>query len=219
MKAVKMLLGAVIALAVLGVTEVRAEKEWAVGIEKRGVYNVYPTGSVDFNLNRLFPSITSPCAGGCRLFGQVRGDKFGLHVALGDDAFGTEFTAAIIQEDRRAFLPQYVLDFLGMMTFGERVKDDVRLKGVGMFGLSLLESVKYIESSICPYRCIGRICDNFCSGPGHDVDFGVKIAGGVDILFRENWMGEICVEYADYAPFQNRDFAQLALVFRFGYRF
>ncbi|CAJ2376794.1 MAG: exported hypothetical protein [Arenicellales bacterium IbO2] len=215
MKAVKMLLGAVVVLAVPSVVGV-AHAELVFGAETRMVRNTYPSGSASFSDSALFRDLTSPCTGVCRLFGQVRGDTFGMHVSLGRTQMGA-FREAIASLQQ----PLYVLDLLGTATFGERVKGDVRIKGVGMLGLSLLES--RTEGPACPVRCLNSACTSYTRTcrfeEGHDVNLGVKIVGGVEIPFRENWIGQVCVEYADYEPFQKRDFDQLALAFRFGYRF
>ena len=229
MKAVKMLFGAVVALAVSGVNEF-AYAELVFGAETRMVRNTYPTGSAAFSDSAFFGDLTSPCTGVCRLFGQVRGDTFGMHISLGRaqmDSFnlggGVVSSPNYVRDNTRVFFrPLYVLDLLGVVTFGERVKDGARIKGVGMFGLSLLESATFGPN--CPVSCLNDSCTRFirtCPSPpeGHHVDVGVKIVGGVEIPFRENWIGQVCVEYADYEPFQKRDFDQLSLAFRFGYRF
>ena len=217
MKAVKMLLGAVVVLAVPSVSEV-AHAEMVFGIETSTVRNSYPNDQVGFSDSAFFGDVTSPCTGVCRLFGQVRGDVFGVHVALGRSRIGA------FAEDGKTIDPLYVLDFLGMTTFGERVKGDVRMKKVGMLGLSLLEST---EESECNYVCANSGCTRavlLCPDIGEsDVTIGVKVVGGVEIAFGGSWIAQGCVEYADYELLREfvstRNVDQLALTFRFGYRF
>lgn len=252
-KVVKMLFGAVVALIVSGVTEV-ARAELVFGVETSTVRNSYPAGRVDFADWAFQVSIDSaPCGGPCGVFGQVRGDTFGVHVGLGRDQMSS-FSQRVVGLYRQSrdsgdpgyhvFLeapngsgasvsvdPLYMLDLLGMMTFGARVKGNVRMQGVGMFGLSLLESVK--TGTTCAVRCSNSSCmynsawshDLLCpSKRENDFNVGMKITGGVDILFRKNWLGQVSVEYAEYDINPNhvvekRNLEQLALSFRFGYRF
>ena len=219
MKAVKMLLGAVVALAVPSVSEV-VHAEGVFGMEMSAVRNDLGIGS----------------ASGAEfaVFGQARGDVFGVHASLGNTVIPAKIEVGHTEIEMLS-----TFDLLGMVTFGERVK------GVGMFGISTRE-----------LRADSRGCSrSACGLSGGDTAVGIKFAGGVEIPLGENWMGQWLLEYADYGsisipripsdpppnvnlnhpshthivhyhpthtgPFEevSVETSQLAITFRFGYRF
>ncbi|MDA8041299.1 MAG: hypothetical protein MPJ22_02610, partial [Pirellulales bacterium] len=216
-KAVKMLLGAVVVLAVPSVSEV-AHAEGVFGMEMSAVRNDLGVGA-------------SASGAEFAVFGQARGDVFGVHASLGNTVIPAKH-----EGERTDIEMLSTFDLLGMVTFGERVK------GVGMFGISTRE-----------LRADSRGCTRtVCGLSGGDTAVGIKLAGGVEIPFGENWMGQWLLEYADYGtiripripndapsrivqqhphliydhtphigPFEevNVDTRQLAITFRFGYRF
>ena len=207
MKAVKMLLGAVVVLAVPSVSEV-AHAEGVFGMEMSAVRNSHEGISVH----------GSASGAEFAVFGQVRGDVFGVHASLGHSVFPANHAS-----ERTKIEMLSTFDLLGTVTFGERVK------GVGMFGISTRE-----------LRADSRGCSgSACGLSGGDTAVGIKIAGGVEVPFGENWMGQWLLEYADYrrigfpripsdtrahvraGPFGEAgvETSQLAITFRFGYRF
>ncbi|MDA8014622.1 MAG: hypothetical protein MPK09_03285 [Gammaproteobacteria bacterium] len=210
MKAVKMLFGMAIALAVPSVSEV-VHAEGVFGMEMSAVRNNYEGQGGLVNGAEF------------AVFGQVRGEVFGVHASLGNTVIPAKIEVGHTEIEMLS-----TFDLLGMVTFGERVK------GVGMFGISTRE-----------LRADSRGCSrSACGLSGGDTAVGIKFAGGVEIPFGENWMGQWLLEYADYGavriPRISNDVpsshvhnhrptgtfnevgvnaSQFAITFRIGYRF
>ena len=208
MNAVKCgLFGAAMVFAALGVNE-SAHAEGVFGMEMSTVRNGYVGKGSAFG---------KADASGAEfaVFGQARGDVFGVHASFGHGAL------SLIPVKHDGVLTKietlYALDVLGMAAFGDRVK------GVGMFGLSMFEWKVTSQGG-----CISDVCGL----SGQDTTFGIRLAGGVESPLGEKWMGQWLIEYTEYGDIVVHDpngsipdaggkveVDQLAITFRLGYRF
>jgi len=177
-----------------------AHAEWVVGGQlgqTSTTIDYKGTGSTD-----------NKSGGSLGIFGQYRSENtpWGVHFSLAGNS--AEYDAVNLATNDRIKIEAYsTADVLATLAFGERI--DGQVHGFAMFGFSSIDVQGY---SVRTPHIVTR-----------DSATGLKIAGGIEFPFANQWVTQVVLERASFGRLDsfvsNLEFSQTAIRLNIGYRF